>query len=73
MVIDWALPLALRYTKALASGRKDGKRPPKVASERLGHSRVGITLDLYGHVMPGMREGAVAKVDATLRAAYKPT
>ena len=36
----------------------------KAASERLGHSKVGITLDLYSHVMPGMREDAVAKVDA---------
>ena len=31
---------------------------PKVASERLGHSRVGITLDLYSHVLPGMQEDA---------------
>jgi hypothetical protein len=29
---------------------------PKVASERLGHSKVGITLNLYSHVMPGMQE-----------------
>jgi integrase len=29
---------------------------PKVASERLGHSKVGITLDLYSHVLPGMQE-----------------
>jgi len=28
---------------------------PKVASERLGHSKVGITLDLYSHVLPGMQ------------------
>ena len=42
---------------------------PKVASERLGHSRVGITLDLYSHVMPGMQEEAAARVDGLLRAA----
>lgn len=36
---------------------------PKVASERLGHSKVGITLDLYSHVMPGMQEEAAARVD----------
>jgi integrase len=41
----------------------------KVASERLGHSRVGITLDLYSHVLPGMQEDAAAKVDAALKAA----
>lgn len=42
---------------------------PKVASERLGHSKVGITLDLYSHVMPGMQEEAAARVDEALRAA----
>jgi integrase len=42
---------------------------PKIASERLGHSRVGITLDLYSHVMPGMQEEAAVKVDDALRAA----
>jgi hypothetical protein len=28
---------------------------PKVVSERLGHSRVGITLDTYSHVLPACR------------------
>lgn len=51
-------------THMLASGVH-----PKVASERLGHSKVGITLDLYSHVMPGMQEDAVAKMDAALKAA----
>jgi integrase len=44
---------------------------PKVASERLGHSKVGITLDLYSHIMPGMQEDAAARVDAALQAAMK--
>ena len=39
---------------------------PKVASERLGHSKVGITLDLYSHVLPGMQADAAALVDAAL-------
>jgi integrase len=51
-------------THLLASGVH-----PKVASERLGHSKVGITLDLYSHVMPGMQEDAAARVDAALQAA----
>ena len=55
-------------THLLASGVH-----PKVASERLGHSQVGITIDLYSHVMPGMQEDAAAKVDAALRAARKPS
>jgi integrase len=41
---------------------------PKVASERLGHSKVGITLDLYSHVLPAMLEHAVAKLDAAFQA-----
>jgi integrase len=42
---------------------------PKVVSERLGHSTVGITLDVYSHVLPGMQEEAAKKVDAALRGA----
>jgi len=40
---------------------------PKIAQERLGHSSVGITLDLYSHVLPGMQAEAMSKVDAALR------
>jgi integrase len=42
---------------------------PKVASERLGHSKVSITLDLYSHVIPGMQEDAAAMLDRALSAA----
>jgi integrase len=48
-------------THMLASGVH-----PKIASERLGHSKVGITMDLYSHVMPGMQEDAAARVDREL-------
>jgi integrase len=44
---------------------------PKVASERLGHSRVGITLDLYSHVIPGMQEDAAADLDRAFKAAIR--
>jgi integrase len=47
-----------------------GNVHPKIASERLGHSKVGITLDLYSHVLPGMQEDAAARVDGALRAAF---
>jgi hypothetical protein len=40
---------------------------PKVGSEKLGHSDVRITLDLYSHVLPGIQENA-ALVDENLRA-----
>ncbi len=42
---------------------------PKVVQERLGHASIGITLDTYSHVMPGMQEEAAKKIDAGLRAA----
>jgi hypothetical protein len=43
---------------------------PKVASERLGHGKVAITLDLYSHVIPGMQEDA-ALVDIALKLAIQ--
>ncbi|MGC2079945.1 MAG: tyrosine-type recombinase/integrase, partial [Xanthobacteraceae bacterium] len=59
----------LRHTHATALLASGGH--PKVASERLGHSQIGITLDLYSHVLPGMQADAVAKVDAAMAAAAK--
>ena len=44
---------------------------PKIASERLGHANIGITLDLYSHVMPGMQEDAANAVDAALQIAVE--
>jgi integrase len=44
---------------------------PKIASERLGHSKVSITLDLYSHVLPNMQGDAAAIVDGALRAAVQ--
>jgi integrase len=41
----------------------------KVVSERLGHSAIGITLDTYSHILPGMQEEAAARMDVALRAA----
>src|SRR6516162_255835 len=40
---------------------------PKIAQERLGHSSVSVTIDLYSHVLPGMQAEAVSRVDAVLR------
>ena len=39
---------------------------PKIAQERLGHSSVGVTIDLYSHVLPGMQAEAVNRIDAVL-------
>jgi len=42
---------------------------PKIAQERLGHSTIGITLDLYSHVTPTTQEDAAARIDAAYRGA----
>jgi integrase len=54
-------------TAMLASGVH-----PKVASERLGHSSVNITLDVYSHVLPGMQKEAAARVEARYAALEPP-
>ncbi len=36
---------------------------PKVVSERLGHANIGITLDTYSHVLPGIQEAAAERFD----------
>jgi integrase len=38
----------------------DAGVPPKVISERLGHSRTSFTEDAYQHVLPGMQADAAA-------------
>jgi integrase len=59
------LPLhGLRHTMAtlmLAAGEH-----PKVVSERLGHSNPSFTLTVYGHVVPGMHEGASRRLEEAL-------
>ena len=39
---------------------------PKIAQERLGHSTVTTTLDLYSHVTANMQEDAAGRLDAAL-------
>ncbi len=40
----------------------------KVLSERLGHANISITLEIYVHVLPGMQEGAAARMERLLDA-----
>jgi integrase len=42
---------------------------PKIVQERLGHSSIAITMDIYSHLMPNMQGEAAAAVDVALRAA----
>lgn len=46
-------------TLALAAGVH-----PKVIQERLGHSSITMTLDLYPHAVPGMQANAASKIAA---------
>jgi integrase len=39
---------------------------PKVVSERLGHSNIAITMDIYSHVIPGLQEEAALLLDQRL-------
>ena len=42
--------------------------PPKIVSERLGHSASAFTMDIYTHVIPGMDEAAANTVAALILA-----
>jgi len=57
----------LRHTHATAMLKS--KIHPKIVQERLGHSTIAITLDIYSHVLEGMQEDAAQIVDAALQAA----
>jgi integrase len=46
--------------------------PMKVVSERLGHSTVAFTMEVYQHVMPGMQEDATDRFAALLAAQAPP-
>jgi len=36
---------------------------PKIVSERLGHSTIVLTLDVYSHVLPTMQEEATEHLE----------
>jgi len=40
--------------------------PPHVVSQRLGHSTVAFTLQVYAHVLPGQQRQAADAIEATL-------
>lgn len=42
--------------------------PPHVVSQRLGHSTVAFTLQVYAHVLPGQQREAADAIKATLLA-----
>jgi integrase len=42
---------------------------PKIVQERLGHSSISVTMDIYSHLLPNMQSEAAATVDGVMRAA----
>jgi len=44
---------------------------PKIAQERLGHSTITTTLNLYSHVTDTMQNHAAEKLDSAFRSAIK--
>ena len=46
---------------------------PKVISERLGHSSIAITMDIYAHILPGLQEEAVIRFEDALKQRVAPT
>ena len=43
----------------------------KAISERLGHATSSFTLNVYGHLLPGIQQEAASRVDVALRAAIE--
>lgn len=40
--------------------------PMKLIAERLGHSKITITMDTYGHLLPNMQQDASDRLDQTI-------
>jgi len=54
-----------RHRNVLLAGTQEATHTNN--QERLGHSTVSTTLDLYSHVSDTMQEDAAAKIDTALR------
>jgi integrase len=46
--------------------------PARVVMEILGHSDIGLTMNTYSHVIPGLRKDAAARMEDLLAAARAP-
>jgi integrase len=44
---------------------------PKIVQERLGHSTIATTMDIYSHLMPNMQQDAVERVDESFQQALQ--
>ena len=39
---------------------------PKVVQELLGHTQISMTMNIYSHVLPGLQQDAVGKLNTLL-------
>ena len=68
-----------RLTGCEAALKPSSQERMGIVSRKAGHperrapgpSRVGVTLDLYSHVLPGMQEDAAYRVDEAFRLAIE--
>jgi len=58
----------LRHTHATLM-LKEGIHP-KIVQERLGHSNIATTLNIYSHVLPGLQEATAERFDKLLTREY---
>jgi site-specific recombinase XerD len=40
---------------------------PKVVQELLGHTQISMTMDIYSHVLPGIQQDAIGRLNDALR------
>jgi len=46
---------------------------PRIVQERLGHSTISVTLDIYSHVTPGLQEAAAQRFDEAFKVRHNDT
>jgi integrase len=46
---------------------------PKAVQERLGHSQIGVTMNIYSHVLPSMQVEAAGKLNTLLNVKRRAT
>ena len=42
---------------------------PRIVQDRLGHAKVGTTLDIYSHVTPGLQQAAPLSFEKAMESA----
>jgi integrase len=61
----------LRHTYATISLRAGVH--PAIVSERLGHSSIAVTIDLYSHAVPGLQREAAGVIGDLILGAAEPS